>query len=105
MSLNQAELMRTRTELAANFDLTGLSHEQVAADLGYDTARLRAALEPDGSGDPVDVWQLRDYLDQAVRDAGRTPVPFTVLTERSRLRARMWFHLRKAPRHDFAAAV
>jgi len=105
MSLNSAELVRTRAELTANLDLTGLTRDQVAADLGYDAARLRAALEPDGAGDPVDVWQLRDYLNQAVRDAGRTPVPFTVLTERSRLRARMWFHLREAPRHEFAAAV
>jgi len=101
MSLDRAELVRTRTELAANLDLTGLTREQVAADLGYDATRLSAALEPDGSGDPVDVWQLRDYLDQAVRDAGATPVPFTVLTERSRVMAGTWFRLRPAPRHDF----
>ena len=47
----------------------------------------------------MDVWLLRDYVEQAVRDAGRRPVAYTVLTERSRLRARMWFRLQKAPPH------
>lgn len=54
----------------------------------------------EGAG-PAEVWQLRDYLDQAVRDAGGRPVPFTVLTDRARHLARVWFTLPQAPRHDF----
>lgn len=49
------------------------------------------------------MWQLRDYLERTVRDTGNTPVPFTILTRRNRMKARLWFTLRKAPRHDFTA--
>ncbi|SFR67656.1 hypothetical protein SAMN05428970_0249 [Agromyces sp. CF514] len=104
MSLNEAEMRRTSTELVGNFELTGLSLDQVAADLGFTPTRVHHAMHLDGPTDPVDTWLLRDYLVQAVRDAGRDPIPFTILTERSKLKARMWFRLRKAPRHDFAAA-
>ena len=103
MSLNDAELQRTRDELAANLALTGLTLDQVAGDLGYAAQRLRDALAPRGSGDPADVWLLRDYLEQAVRDGGGEPAPFTVLTEPNRRLARQWFSLQEAPRHDFAA--
>ncbi|WSI67626.1 DUF2316 family protein [Streptomyces sp. NBC_01336] len=64
--------------------------------------RLRQTLDVDPVSDPVDVWQLRDHLQQAVLDAGGTPVPYSVLSDRSRLRARPWFRLRSAPRHVFA---
>ncbi|ROS75390.1 DUF2316 family protein [Cellulomonas sp. PhB143] len=104
MSLTTQELARTRSELRANFELTGLTAAEVAADLGYTPERLDATLGTTGPSDPVDVWELRDYLEQTVRDAGRTPVPFSTLTRGNKLRARMWFPLRRAPRHVFAAA-
>ncbi|MEU6841658.1 DUF2316 family protein [Streptomyces sp. NPDC046716] len=100
MSLNAEERRRTGEELRGNLALTGLAERQVAADLEWTPGRLANALDV-ADADPVDVWQLRDYLAQAVRDAGRDPVPFTVLTDRSRTMARAWFGLRAAPRHDF----
>ncbi len=103
MSLNAEETRRTSEELKANLSRSGLSAREAAADLGFTTERLRSTLDIDEASDPVDVWQLRDYLAQAVLDAGREPVPFTVLTGRSRLRARLWFRLRPAPRHTFPA--
>ncbi|GAA2972881.1 DUF2316 family protein [Streptomyces enissocaesilis] len=103
MTLNDAERRQTSDELQTNFALSGLTTAEVAADLHFTPQRLHSALEADPTCDPVDVWQLRDYLIQAVRDAGHQPAPFTVLTQRSRLKARVWFSLRKAPRHDFAA--
>lgn len=102
MSLDAEELSRTRAELAANLARTSLTRAEVAADLAFDEARLDAALNPTGSGDPSDVWLLRDYLEHAVRDAGGEPVPFTVLTTQSRRMAERWFALRAAPRHDFS---
>lgn len=102
MSLDQEELRRTRQELRANFELSGLTGAEVDADLGFGPDRLDNVLGLAGDHTPEEVWLLRDYLDQAIRDQGRDPVPFTVLTEQSRVRARSWFSLRPAPHHDFA---
>ncbi|MEU3733861.1 DUF2316 family protein [Streptomyces sp. NPDC033538] len=104
MTLNAAERHRTSEEFAQNLALTGLAPHDVAADLAFTPERLRHTLDVDAASDPVDVWQLRDYLQQAVLDAGGTPVPYTVLNDRSRLKARLWFRLRSAPRHVFARA-
>jgi hypothetical protein len=101
MTLNAAQRDRTSEELRANLALSGLTAGQATADLRFTPQRLRAAL--DASADPADVWQLRDYLEQAVRDTGRRPVAYTVLSRRARFLARTWFTLRKAPRHEFPA--
>lgn len=101
MSLNSFERVQTSKELTLNLELAGLTHEQLASDLGYPAERLAAALAVDDA-DPVDVWELRDYLSQAVMDSGNRPVPFTVLTNASRRQAAIWFQLRAAPRHSFA---
>lgn len=102
MSLNSFEQATTSEQLKLNLALTGLSHGQLTADLGYSADRLAAALAVD-SADPVDVWELRDYLTNAVIDSGNRPVPFTVLTNASRRQAAIWFQLRIAPRHAFDA--
>ena len=104
MSLDAQEIAVTRDELAANLALSGLTRAEVAADLRLSPARLDSTVAVDDA-DPADVWLLRDYLEQAVRDAGRSPVPFTVLTPRSRRLARAWFTLRDAPRHAFTGAA
>lgn len=100
MSLTEAETSRTAAELRTNFDRSTLTLAEAAADLSVSEAELRARLAVDGA-DPAAVWQLRDYLEQAVTDAGEAPAPFTVLTEDSRRLARELFALRQAPRHDF----
>ncbi|MEU2202314.1 DUF2316 family protein [Isoptericola sp. NPDC019482] len=65
MTLNADEVARTARELRANVDLSGLTRDEVAADLGLATARHATALDARGPSDPVDVWQLRDHLDGA----------------------------------------
>ncbi|MBO1754394.1 DUF2316 family protein [Allobranchiibius sp. CTAmp26] len=103
MSLDAAETARTRRELRANFELSGLTTAEVAADLVLDPGALERLLDLSGRTDPADVWCLRDYLEQAVLDQGRTPVPFSVLDEPGRMRARTWFLLRPAPHHRFTS--
>ncbi|MGW2838483.1 DUF2316 family protein [Streptomyces sp. NPDC001493] len=103
MSLDETERRRTSEELRANLALSGLTAEEVAADLGVTPDQVRRMLDVAGGAGPAEVWQLRDYLDQAVRDTGGRPVPFTVLTDRARLLARAWFTLPQAPRHDFTS--
>jgi hypothetical protein len=100
MSLNRIEVETTRRELQANFALSELSAAEVCADLTWSHTEFAAALSVEA--DPVDVWLLRDYLEQAVTDHGLDPAPFTVLTEQSRTRAVLWFDLQRAPHHLFA---
>lgn len=101
MTLTVAECTRTSEQLNRNLTLAGLTHEQLSEDLGYSPKRLAAALAVEDA-DPVDVWELRDYLSFAVIDSGGLPEPFTVLTNASRRQAAIWFQLRDAPRHAFA---
>ncbi|MGI8589478.1 MAG: DUF2316 family protein [Nakamurella sp.] len=101
MSLNDTERRRTSDELKSNLELSGLTFSEVAEDLDFSPERLQSGLDVGDAVDPVDIWQLRDYLEHAALDAGLRPAAYTVLTSRSRLAARMWFGLREAPRHVF----
>ena len=101
MSLNDAERRRTADELQQALQHCGLSADVVATDLGFSRERLTGVLNLNGEQNPVDVWQLRDYLQQAALDQGLTPTRFSVLTESARRAARQWFQLRAAPRHEF----
>ncbi len=102
--LNADEVLRTVDELKANLAASTLTLTEVAHDLSFTTDDIRAVLDVDHV-DPADVWLLRDYLEQAVRDRGDQPTAFTVLTESNRRRARSWFLLRAAPRHDFSGVA
>ncbi|MGP5071186.1 DUF2316 family protein [Arthrobacter rhombi] len=97
MTLKPAERQATSEELAANLSLSGLSREQICEDLEFSDHALEAALELREMVDPVDVWVLRDYLEQAARDAGAEPAAYTALTEEARTEAYKWFELRQAP--------
>ncbi|MFT4199355.1 DUF2316 family protein [Gordonia sp. (in: high G+C Gram-positive bacteria)] len=101
MSLDAEETRRTGDELRANMALSTLNVTQVADDLDWDVGRVADTLAMSGGQDPADVWELRDYLVQAIRDRGEKPVPFTVLTDQGRLQADRWFGLRQAPSHDW----
>ena len=90
MSLNRREVATTG-ELAANVALTGLGEEELAARAGLDLARYRAALTVDGAGHPADVWRVRDTVEDAIVEAGRTPVPYSKLTDGARSSAQGWF--------------
>lgn len=97
MSWKPDERHATSEELAANLSRSGLSREHVCEDLEFSDHALEAALELRDLVDPVDVWVLRDYLEQAARDAGAEPAVYTVLTEDARTEAYKWFELRQAP--------
>lgn len=79
MSLNPEQMAATRHELQANFELTGLTKQQVAADLKISLTKLDHlfALTQQSLNDP---WILRNYLLDQVKTQGKTPVPFTALS-------------------------
>ena len=92
MSLTSTQRQQTAAELQANFELSGLSTGDLRQITGWTQSRVAASLTMAGA-DPADVWQLRDLLDSEVRSNGRTPVPFSVLTEQARSAARAWFDI------------
>ncbi|MHA0034629.1 DUF2316 family protein [Deinococcus sp. PESE-13] len=89
MSLNPAEKQRTRQDLQANRQLCPLSDEAIATALGWTPGHLQATLQV--TSHPADVWRLRDFLVQAIRESGGTPAPFSVLTDDKRGAAQGWF--------------
>jgi hypothetical protein len=97
MSLNTEQQARTRDEFQANYHLCGVTAQQIQTDLGFTSRQLDHTLHIHPASDPADVWLLRDYLDKIIRHHGGDPVPFTVLTERYRLAASLWFSLRRVP--------
>jgi hypothetical protein len=96
VSLTNAEQRATADELRANLELSGLTSEQVATDLSLTVKQLDAIFAVKRAR-PEDVWWLRDYLERAVRDAGREPHPYTSLTPEMRGAAAAWFPLRTPP--------
>ncbi len=97
MSLTVGEQRQTSVELHANHRMSGLSLHDVQVDLGFTAGQLEATLDVAPGCDPVDVWLLRDYLQREITARGRTPAPYSVLTEPARAAAAEWFPLRPAP--------
>ncbi|RQP09298.1 MAG: DUF2316 family protein [Microbacteriaceae bacterium] len=97
MSLDAAQLQRVVKEFEHNLALSERTAAEVAVDLSWTPERVQCTMQLASGSDPVDVWQLRDYLHAAVKAAGRRP-SFTVLSSRNRLRAALWFGLRPVPR-------
>ncbi|WP_107502606.1 DUF2316 family protein [Streptomyces tsukubensis] len=87
--------------MESDLALSGLVSREVARDLDFAPERLRTTFDAADEADPVYVRQSRDHLEQAARDAGRSPVVHTVLTERSRAPARVPLSPRGDPRHVF----
>ena len=73
MSLNRFQKKQNSRELNANFELSGLTLEELADRTGFSTDRLEAALSVVRTYDPADCWLVRDVLEQAVIDAGKPP--------------------------------
>jgi hypothetical protein len=90
MSLTDVQRRQTAKEMRANLSLSGLDVAQLGRETGWNSERLASTLEVDGAA-PIDVWRLRDVLEQAVIRTGKKPAPFTVLTESARGSARAWF--------------
>ena len=78
MSLTPKQEENTRKELRANLEKSGVTVQQAAVDLGTSVEYIEQLLrlEPKRL---EDTWILRNYLIEKVKDAGKTPVPFTAL--------------------------
>ncbi len=94
MSLNDAQRRRTAEEFAQNLARSGLSEARLMERCQLPPHRFDAALAVGPDADPVDVWRIRDTLETAVVEAGAAPVGYSVLTERMRAAAGIWFGVR-----------
>ena len=95
MSLNRRERETTARELDNNLALTGLTRAQVRERTGLPPERFQAALEVNAVMDPADVWLVRDTIEDAVREEGKTPLPYSKLTDSMRRAAAAWFGYRQ----------
>lgn len=91
MSLTFAHRQATSSELQANLALSGLTPEIVERELGLTHEQFEEVLHVSMQAKPAEVWLLRDFLELAVREAGREPAPYSVLTPEMREAARRWF--------------
>lgn len=78
MSLNQQQTINTKNEFQENFKRSGLSLEQIAADLNTTPAVIADTLALNVSR-IEDPWVLKNYLEAALQQQGITSVPFTAL--------------------------
>lgn len=85
--LTRAEIKATKEELQANYRRLNQPEATVLADLEMNAERLDAVLNMEHS-DPSDVWEVRDYLEDKLKEQGIEMVPFLRLGDHS---ANHWF--------------
>ena len=79
MTLNDKQRQKTSGELISNFELSGLSNDEVQQDLGFTVAQLDQTLRMTPESSAADVRRLRDYLDRKVLETGEEPFPYSLL--------------------------
>lgn len=79
MSLNPQEVQATKKEFQQNLALSGLSIEQIAADLKTTPIVIQQllVLQARHIEDP---WVLKNYLEAQIRAQGQQPIPFSALS-------------------------
>ena len=80
MSLTTEQKKQTSIELHENYKISGLSPEEIQADLGLNTDQLTNTLNLKSITDPTTVWRLRDYMEDKITEQGKTPYPYSILT-------------------------
>lgn len=79
MSLNLAQRKQTSKELRENYQRSGLTPEEILTDLGFRAEQLEETLNLGPSSKGEEVWRLRDYLDDKIKEQGNEPYPYSVL--------------------------
>lgn len=79
MSLNVEQVMATKNELARNFELSGLTKQQVCDQLNISGIKFDRIMQLQQTA-LEDPWIMKNFLITHVRAAGNQPVPFTALS-------------------------
>lgn len=70
--LTEQEKRQQSIELNENYRLLGFSRERVVQEIKFSEADLDAVLAMTGEN-PTYVWMLRDYMDEKLKEQGKTP--------------------------------
>lgn len=73
----------TKEEMTINYDILGADSQTIQADLGFTKEEFGRALAVTPGFDPANVWKLRDYLERRIKEQGKKPISFTVLTKKA----------------------
>jgi len=76
-------------ELYLNYELFNGEEHVILSELEFSPKQLHDSLEMDGNSNGYDVWKLRDYLIDKLKEQGKEPYPFSILKEN------IWFPYRK----------
>lgn len=79
MSLNVEQRKQTSIELKANYEISGLTPEEIQADLGFNHKKLEDALNLNSLTDGETVWRLRDYMEEKIKEQVGETYPYSVL--------------------------
>lgn len=75
MSLSTKEFEQTRMEMAKNFEILGMSPEVIEEELGFSPLDFKNALEVAPHYNPTNVWKLRDYMEEKIKEQGNGMLP------------------------------
>jgi hypothetical protein len=89
MSLNDAQRKQTSKELKANYQISGLTPEDIQADLGFSPKQLEETLNLGLEANGETVWRLRDYMEEKIKAQGKGPYPYSIL------RNNIWYRYNK----------
>ncbi|WP_040950896.1 DUF2316 family protein [Gorillibacterium massiliense] len=79
MSLTAEQRKQTSIELKENYRISGLTPEEIKADLGLDLRELEETLNLGPTSHGETVWRLRDYMENKIKGQGKVPYPYSVL--------------------------
>ncbi|MGX7112831.1 DUF2316 family protein [Gemella cuniculi] len=85
--LTPIQTIKTRKELKENYKRLGEAEEVVLKDLQISKDELHAVLNMEQPY-PGNVWMVRDYLEDKLKEKGIEMMPFTRLADHS---ANKWF--------------
>lgn len=85
--LTPVEIINTRKELRENYKRLGADEVQVLSDLEISREELHAVLNMEHPY-PGNVWMVRDYLEDKLKEKGIPMMPFSRLADHS---ANRWY--------------
>ncbi|CVI68419.1 hypothetical protein NDGK_01207 [Clostridiales bacterium CHKCI001] len=79
MSLSVEKKITTSRELRRNYKILGMDPQLIQNDLGFTEQMLLDTLNVTSSTTGVNIWKLRDYMNDKIKEQGKKPAPYSIL--------------------------